>query len=774
MRDHSSKNRSIRLTLLTICLLCPALAWGDSELFRPNVHPSINISPAIGQIVIDGDLTDSGWRDATKAGNFCENSPGDQVKPPVRTEVLVTYDQDNLYLAFIAHDDPDRVRVGLRNRDDIWQDDYLGAMIDTYADQAWCYEFFTNPLGIQGELRMNGDGNEDLSFNLIWQSEGRLTDTGYQVEIAIPFSSLRFPDQDVQVWRINFWRNRPRDFRETSSWAAIERDDPCFLCQFGTLRGIKGVRPGNRLELLPSLVTRQVGSLPETYAPFVDLEMDSPTAEFGIGAQYSLGPNLSFEVSYNPDFSQVESDASQISVNNTYAINYPERRPFFQRGSNLLGTWINAIQTRSINNPLVVTKFSGRLGKTEMLLLSGWDENTPFVLPFEEGNYRVMGGKSLSNILRAKHNFNGGAHLGVLLTDRRHDGGGAGTVAGLDSRLRFGSFQVEWQALTSHTEEPGDQDLTEELTVDIFDDAGHTAAFDWETFWGHAIYGSLERHGRIWSMDFDYNQYSPTFRSDNGYIFSNNRRSVDLWSGWNFQKDSRLVESIFPSCEVGRLWNMDGERKDEWLRAACDLNLTKQTRVSFNQMWSNEVFEGTLFKGIRRTTVMVNSNFSAPLQVGTRIGYARTIRRTATPFLGKQMELGCWGTIKPTSRLVIVPDLNYVKMNHPDDDGLVFQQWILRGNFNYQFTRRLFLRLVCEYADVTVPSEIGERDIRENDLAIEPLISYKVNPFTVFYAGSVHNRHEVEYYMDDGTHVDIGWRERGRQYFLKFQYLFQV
>src|SRR5690606_6046559 len=175
--------------------------------------------------------------------------------------VRITYDDTYLYLGFKAFDDPTTVRSALRDRDAIFADDFVGIILDTYGDGNWAYEFFFNPRGIQGDMRLTRD-NEDESFNVIHHSEGRTTDDGYVVEVAIPFSELRFPEAFDQEWKVTFWRVRPRSSRERSTWSTISRDDPCFLCQLGTMKGIQGVKPGRMLRMLPSLTVTQSADQP--------------------------------------------------------------------------------------------------------------------------------------------------------------------------------------------------------------------------------------------------------------------------------------------------------------------------------------------------------------------------------------------------------------------------------------------------------------------------------------------------------------------------------
>ncbi len=745
-----------------------AVAAAEDGTFSPNWHPELTLRPAAGEIHIDGELDDPGWAGAAEAANFCENSPGDNTRPAVQTRVLLTYDAHHLYLAFLAEDDSALVRAGLRDRDAIWQDDYVGIILDTYGDQAWAYEFFINPLGMQGDLRMTATAGEDMGFDLVWASEGRLTATGFQVEVAIPFASLLFPEGEEQVWRATFWRDRKRDFRERSTWAAFDRDDACWLCQFGTLRGIRAVEPGGGLSVLPSMIAHQGSGLTDPGDPDSPWRAGDIRADFGLGLAYVFGPNLAVEGTLNPDFSQVESDAAQIDVNTPFALFYEERRPFFQRGSNLFNSWINAIYTRSINDPYVAAKLTARRGPYELLLLSAQDEQSPFILPFEESSRILLGGESLSNVLRLRRSFASGSFIGALLTDRRHGvafdkhgigvptDGGAGTVGGLDGSLRFaGNWTLELQALASHTVEPEDSLLTASFTEANlrFDGGRYSAAFDGERFSGHALYASVERDGRRWNFETDLRQTSPAFRAENGFISTNNRREIHAWTGWNFRPASRWVESVLPQVSAGGVWNFRSKQKDEWLVPMLDLSLIKQTGVHIEQLWSAENYRGVQFDGIRRTSVNFSCNPANAAQFGADAHWAHTIRRTSEPFLGRQLSLGGWATLRLGQRTVVSPSLEWVRMEHPDTGEQVFRGYVARTRLSVQLTRELFLRTIVQYDDFD-----GVYDI-------EPLLSYKVNPFTVLYLGSTHR------YVDYGEPHD--YEQTARQFFLKAQVLFQ-
>jgi hypothetical protein len=749
MRESFRSVFAVFRTVLFILTFCRILGADDS--FAPNMKPTISVPYTNEQIRIDGVIDDPGWRLAAMAANFSEYNPGDMTMPPVATEVLVVYDDAFFYAAFVAKDDPRSLRVSMRARDEAWQDDNVGIMLDTYADAGWAYEVFCNPIGIQGDIRwINGD--EDTSFDIIFHSAGVVTDSGYQVELAIPFKSLRFPNKPVQTWRATFWRNRPRQTRGQYTWAAIDKNVSCFPCQFGFLTGIENVKPGRDFALLPSVTGFQTAELRDSDDPNSRLTYNELDGRLSLGARYSLSTSSTVEATYRPDFSQVESDADQIDVNSTFALFYEERRPFFQEGSDLLSTWMRAVYTRSINDPLVAGRITGRLNRTNFAILGARDDHSPIVLPFEERGAVILAGKSASSIFRVKQTYSENSFVGSLVTVRALDDGGLGLLSGVDGFQKItDKYGLYYQLLASRTEEPNDTTFDVDIGQDLFERGKHTVALDGEKYWGNGAYLGLGRDAKHWSFSIDYVDKSPTFRTDNGFVAQNDRRDLSTWQGFNFYPAKKWVTRLRPSLMIGRVWNYDSMRKDEWLKPEFFGVFTYQTEIYVGYLWSREKFRGYYFPGIRRVEVEVNSNFSNPASVGFWFSSGRTIARNLEiPVLGRSLEFDIWATIKPASRIIVSPQLSYARMRYPDG-AKIYEGYIFRSKFNYQFTRELMARLVLQYDDF------------DDNFDIEPLLSYKLNPFTIFYIGSTHA------YEKFANHH--GMTQTHQQFFLKFQYL---
>lgn len=726
--------------------------------FTPNVAPTLVVQRAPGAITIDGELEDPGWVGVAKATNFAERFPREKAKPPVESEVWVTYDDENLYLALLAFDDPATIRTSIRDRDQIYQDDFFGIILDTYGDAAWAYEIFANPSGVQGDLRLATASGEDTGFDIVYWSEGRITDRGYQIEMAIPFRSLRFPDRPTQEWRATFWRTRPRESRAQYTWAAMDRDEQCFLCQFGTLTGIEGVEPGGALELFPAVVASHSSGLADSDDPDDGLGDGDFDAEASLTARYAHPSGVTLEGTFNPDFSQVESDVAQIDVNTTFALFFPERRPFFQEGSDLFESYWTAVYTRQINDPQFAVKTIGRMGRTTLAYLGARDETSPILLPFEQRSFVGAGDESISSIVRGRRTYGANSYVGALLTDRRfEDGGGAGTAYGVDGAHRFlDKYRLEYQLLGSRTVEPDEPGPTASLGELTFDDGKHTAVFDGESFHGFAQYTSFERESRVWNFDFDYWGASPTFRVDNGFETRNDVRQGSMFQGLTlWTEESRWTDFLAPAIWMEGRWTYDGSRRYDQISAWLDVQFKKQTFSFVRLNQENEVFRGIEFDGMQSVEFLVESNFWEPARLGffgqVGEGIARNLQ---TPEIGEGFSFELWGTIKPFDRLTIQPSLDYSELRDKETGEEFFSGYIARARTNFNFSRRLFLRLVLQYNDFA------------DQLNVEPLVTYRINPFTLFYVGA------TQVWEDFAEH-DV-FAQTSRQYFAKFQYLLQM
>lgn len=758
------------LILLALFLMLAASPAVSQDEYTPIFHPDLKVTRTNGDIRIDGFLEDSGWKGAAVADHFHEVEPGDNTRPPVGTTVLATYDQDHLYLSAICYDNPSEIRATLSARDRMGGDN-IGFFIDTYGDATWAYTINVNPFGVQADALWSDGFGEDSMFDLIFESAGRITDSGYQVELAIPFSSLRFPNTAVQTWRVQFWRHHLRDTHYSITWAAVDRNESNWVRNWGTLTGIENVSPGRGIEVIPAWTGSMAGALGVESDGNLKFRDDDPRGEASLSGKYAVSSNVIIDAAVNPDFSNVESDAFQIDVNSPTALSYPEKRPFFQEGSDLYRTRLNLVYTRSINEPDFAAKLTARLGRTSISFLSAHDQHSPFIIPFEEtSSGLIIGGESFSNILRVRRSLGSGSQMGMLLTNRYWDGGGSGTTFSADGTVRFSQrLTLRAQAVGSHTVEPDDGDLTAGLEGYLFDDGKHTAVFDGESFSGYAGGANMSYHTPDFYVSGSYWETGPTFRADNGWMPRNSRRDASIYSAYHLRFDEGLVERVTMEVNPMRIWNTDGRKKDEAIFATVTTPLRfHQTRPSYQYMISTEEFAGIYFDDIWNHHLSFNTSPSELLSFGGSFSYGNQIAY-GYQALGRQTRWNGWLDLNFFDRLYIENWLNHVKSFEVETDEKLFDGYIYGSRVSLQYNRQLSLRLFSQYNHFS------------DTWVFDPLITYQLTPFTLFYVGSTYNVQAYDNLNKDGTRLAKDTEEcfthrkvDHRQFFMKVQYLFQM
>ena len=404
--------------------------------------------------VIDGKLDDEIWKKAVVLKDFYQTQPGDNIAPSKPTEVFLGYDPKFIYIAFHCYDDPSKVRSNIPKRDNIWDDDYVGILFDTFNDQRKAYEFDFNPVGIQADGIWTDGLNEDFSLDIVMESRGMITDDGYTIEVAIPFKSLRYVAGKDKLWGVHFWRRIKRFNNELDMWMPINRDQSSWLAQAGHLTGLEGLSTERTLELIPSLTVSETGKrkAPITAAQIAEggRFVNEPIKfDPGLTGKYTLTPTVTLDFTINPDFAQVESDQLVVTANQRFPIFFPEKRPFFLEGIDIFQTQIQAVHTRTIIDPDFAVKLTGKLNRNTFGLLLASD-NGPGNFSEEDratADPRFLDKNANIGILRLKRDIGkSDSFIGLLATydrfvDRYNELGGFDGRFRLDKQTTL-SFQV--------------------------------------------------------------------------------------------------------------------------------------------------------------------------------------------------------------------------------------------------------------------------------------------------------------------------------------------
>ena len=742
--------------LLFIFLLTPFILNANQSQNLPDTTGIITAIRTTENIKLDGILDEPIWLSAQKVNLAYEFDPGDNVPAKVKTDVYFIYDLNNLYIGFICHEtDMSKLRAHITERDRAFRDDFLGILLDTFGDKKKAYEIMVNPYGIQMDLIWTPD-NEDDSYDLIWHTETKILKDRWTGEIKIPFKSLRFPKRKNQQWLIHVIRNRPRSSREMISWMKIDRDNPVAFNMAGTLTGIQNIESGKFLHILPYAIGSQKGEREDQDNPSSAFNNEKIKGDAGIGLKYGLTSNLTLDLVYNPDFSQVESDATQIDVNTTFALFYPEKRPFFQEGAETFQSPLGheLIYTRTINNPLLATKLTGQIGKMKLGYISAYDRNSPYVIPFEEKSSSIPSDrKSLTNILRLKYDLGSESYIGSIVTDREEEDC-SNRIAGLDARfVLFKNYYWDFQVIGSQTEEPNDSTLYQGDV--FFSKNNHTATFDGEKFSGLAFFNKIERRAEHFNFRLEYIDYSPSFRASNGFINRNNFRFFEADLVFRFYPNKKIVDYYNISPEFAQEYNHLNQLKQRKYEIDAFFKMKKQTNMFIGYTYRDRRFRNIFFKDLRYFSFFIGSQPTGYLTIQFFGDFNRDIYRTSeNPRKAIALSYGSYLELKPTSKLSLSALYNHYQLDELNNKGNIFNGYIVRGSVNYLYNKNLYLRIITQYNSFS------------GNYQIDPLFRYRLNPFTVFYIGSTHdfNKYEKPY----------GFKSTERQYFMKLQYLFQL
>lgn len=733
-----------------LLFLAPAVAGAQPETLLP-----IPLIRTAAEIRVDGVVSETEWKDAAVVDTFYETSPGDNTPPKIRTVAYLTYDGKYLYLGFKAFDpEPEKIRAPYVDRDEvIGTDDNIAVFLDTRNDRRSALEFRVNPRGSQLDAVWNdATFSEDLSPDFFYDTAARITAEGWEAEIRIPFSSLRYPQAPTQSWGILIWRNYPRDFRYGIHSSPLPRGSNCHICHMRTLTGLTGLPSGGHLVVAP-YATGTLTSEPEGTLGS-DLVDGDPEGDAGLDVKWTPNPDHAVDATINPDFSQIESDVAQIAVNERFALFFPEKRPFFLEGVDLFETPVQAVYTRTITSPRWGLHGTGKIGSSAYTVLVAEDRGGGLViLPGPDfSDFAPQDFRSVAAIGRLRRDF-GASFAGLLATDREVRGGGHNRLIGPDFQWRPNDRdQITGQFLYSDTETPNRLELTPEW--DGRDLSGGALNMEWR----HTT------RGVNWRLR--YRDFGDGFRADNGFVPQVGYRQGFALAGYNFYPKG-LFSQINPY--VGTEYTVDrsgdlisrfsfpgvffqGKRN---LAGELDLNLS-EIRVGGKDLEHTNVFFLLQVDPSRRfSRVSIEGN------LGEAIDFAHAR-------VGDGGRLNLTATIKPTDHLALELIFNRQWLDVEDNgrEGRLFTAQVGRLKATYTFTARAFLRLIGQYVETERDPSLYRFPVSEKDGAFDgsALFSYKLNWQTVLFLGYGDNR-----VLLPGDELVAA----GRQFFLKISYAFQ-
>jgi len=754
-------------------------------------------------VTVDGTLNEPVWREAALLTGFSQYMPRDGIPAADSTDVLVWYSRTAIHFGVRAFQPRDQVRATLADRDKIDQDDYVQILLGTFNDGRQAAVFSVNAFGVQadGILRESGDlpgggftsgttqARElpDLNPDFVFESKGRLTDSGYEVEVRIPFKSLRFQAADVQTWGINVVRKvQYRGYEDT--WAPAQRAAASFLGQSGKLAGLADLRRGLVVDVTPEATQRTEGRSEAAGAgggaPGWGYAAQRP--QLGGNVRWGITNNLNFSGTVNPDFSQVEADAATITSDPRNAVSVPEKRPFFLDGIEQFATPNTLIYTRRVVQPVAAVKLVGKLANADIALLSAIDAASASA----SGRDRPV-----VNVLRLQRGIGEESRLGMVYTDRVN-GANSNRVLGADSRLVWQRiYSLQLQLAASATERAGTR----------------TIGPLWDV--------RLNRDGRSFGWRTQFTGIGDNFLTESGFIARVGQAKLNFVPRYTwFGRRGALIETVSGDIRYNtnydyRNFTRQGDARDKMLH--FDLfgrargGWTAGLSLLIESFGYDPGYYGKLYRievprpnGLPSDTLPFTGTPRLPnrdwaLTLGTP--QLKWLSFNALYLMGQDENYSEWSSselvhliftanIRPSEKLRIAANYEVRDYRRVSNGRLVLLKRDPRLKIEYQMTRSIFVRAIGEYFSTYTDALFDDsrtglpllmydaakkqwtRTVAhtENQPHGEFLFSYKPTPGTVFYAGYGADLSEPDAYR-------FGVMQRKSDaFFLKASYLFRL
>jgi hypothetical protein len=710
---------------------------------RPSIEiPRVSTPPRLEDFL-------NGTPPGAAVSDFRQREPHDQQPASEQTTAYLSYDGEHLYVGFVCTaKDPSSVRAHMLKREDIFSDDWVGVLIDTFHDRQRSYFFASTPLGIQLDGIVTDGQNDDFSFDTLWQTHGRLTPTGYVVLFAVPFKSMRFPPASgPQTWGLGLARAIPQN-SETSFWPGITNNVNGFVAQYATMTGLEGVSPGRNVQLIP-YQTFTAAHFLDRNVPAYDSDV---TERVGIDGKLVLHDSLTVDLTANPDFSQVESDEPQVTINQRFEVFFPEKRPFFIENAGYFSTPNTLFFSRRIHDPQFGGRMTGKTGSWAIGALTIDDRDAGRDLPPEDPAH---GDRAFGGVFRALREFPNQSRLGGLVT-LRNFAGSYNRVASADTRVRLNK---KWFA------------VGQAIVTDTKPLAGTSSS-------GGALYASVERSGNTLAGNVSYTDFSPDFHTDLGFIPRTDIRRIESFWALRARPKTGFVTSWGPNSYGLVDWDYRGVLQDWIVRFPFEMNFKGQTNLFVRHVQSGERFEGIMFRE-RETLFNFFTNYWKALSTG--VSYAFGTRPNyypgpgLSPFLADFNDIFFSLTVLPVGGLRLDETYIYSGLRVPSSTASgssIFDNHIIRSRASYQFNRELSLRAIVDYNAVLANPSLVALD-RTKHVTADILLTYLVHPGTAVYVGFTDGFDNVR--LEDGglSPITNPTTSTGRQIFVKTSYLFR-
>ncbi len=691
--------------------LLPLLLLAGVPAAHGQTAPEFQVSRTASAPVIDGELGDEAWLGSPlDLDSWVTYNPHRGETVPLRTDVRIAYDDRNIYFAFHCFDaEPDKIRTTMSRRDSVFSDDWIAVSLDSAGTGQTAYHLFVNPSGVQMDA-LNTSNGERFEADVIWDSAGKVTADGYIVEIRIPLQTVRFSGGEAVKMGLVFFRRVSRS-GISASWPEMAPGQWVFDRPARAV--FSNLKQPPLIELLPSVTygINQARATPDRWAGA------DGKGDIGLSGKYGITSNITLDATINPDFSQVESDAFQVEVNQRFPVFFSEKRPFFMEGAGLfdlagMGGFSNlrtAVHTRRIINPSWGSKVTGTAGRVSFGVLNALDGSPQ---DLEERGNAIAGRKKLFTLGRATYALGQSNYAGAIAIDTEH-AGRHNRVIGGDLSFRLSpNHKLETSVLASDT---GLASGSARGTASQVSYAYNTRRISWQN--------QVEHYGLDFQMDTAFfNRAGFTSALSYGELNFYPREGTEFWL--------KRVQPFFLG-KVGRDRVQQGD--DRFLDAGINFHLTRQGFIQVIHNRTREPWLGRQFRRGGGINAYGGGQVLRWLNLHGSFSSNRAVYYDAfDPFQGHSRNASFGVTLQPNEHLNQFVEYQTVRFDRESTGARVFTVNILNLKTTYQFNRRLLARLIEQY------------DSSRKRLLIDALVSYEFVPGTVLHAGygSLHEPRE--------------------------------
>lgn len=683
---------------------------------------------------------------------FKQQSPGDGNPVSLETRAYLSYDDDHLYVVFVCKDDPELVRARIARRENIFGDEGVQILLDTFDDDQRAFVFAANPYGVQLDSKLTEGQGYDYNFDTQWKSDGVVTRDGYVTMFSIPFKSLRFHPGEKQNWGVAIGRIIPR-FSEFSYWPYITQRKQGFVQQFAPVEIDSSISPGRNISLTPTLTYRdqELLGLDRFGVPGIRRKTDT---EVGLDAKFVIRDALAVDLTVNPDFGEIESDAPQVIVNQRFEVRFPEKRPFFLENAGFFGTPQSLFFSRRIVDPEYGARATGRFGRWAVGALAINDEAAG--LPYGTDDNGHIG------VLRVQRDFAKQSNVGVFLSGRRV-GDVENRVYSLDSRVRLND---NWA-------------LTGQVVGSRFDNGAGAEGDD------RLLYVAASRASRDWNYSGEYLDIGEDFRSDLGFIPRTDIRQTTHSLSYLHQFDKRpWLVSAGPVFAASRTWDQEGDLQDWSAEAGYRVNGRRLTAFEARWIESYELYQGFDFRK-RNIQLSAASDWFKWLSASVSYDHGDGVNffpaLGVAPFRGDSRQLVASADFKITPQFQVNQQFIWTDLrtqdaiNGNDAGSRAYRSTQSRTKVRYQFSKFLDARVIFDYAALD-PNTTLFAAPRTKRLTTDFLVSYVLSPGTALYVGYTEQEQNLRLVgsppvIQPTNGLDL---KTGKQIFMKLTYLFNL